>query len=276
MKKATLAMLILTVLFCFISCAGTGETQETIADTDTKESEVKESEIVTDSETDATTENKKPDKAPGEKIKIACVGDSITYGTGSGDVNTKSYPAQLAEILGTTEYEVKNFGKARAFMIDSRDYKDYKYTSDKAMAYKTTQEYQNSLKYDSDIVIICLGANDAYGSNKNKGVDQVKYYYESAIALAREYQALPSQPTVYFMTPPSRFDNSAFRTYVKDTVIPKLNEAAGVVDCEVIDLFSVTDGYAQSKNTTYFNKDGIHLAPTGYTLMAQTVQNAIK
>ncbi len=250
------------------------EAQEETKDTEMKETET-ETDIVTETETEAETANKLPDKKPGEKIKIACVGDSITYGTGSRDVNTKSYPAQLSAMLGTTEYEVKSFGKAKAFMIDSRDFTDYKYTSDKAMAYKTTQEYQNSLKYDSDIVIICLGANDAYGSNKNKSVDQVKYYYESAVALAREYQALPSKPIVYFMTPPSRFDNSAFRTYVKDTIIPKMKEAAGVVGCDVIDLFSVTDAYAQKKDTKYFNKDGIHLAPDGYTLMAQTVKSAI-
>ncbi len=273
MKKAFLAFFALVLLFCCSSCATDKPDADT--STDTIKAEVNETEMNTEKETEAETKNKLPQKNPGEKIKIACVGDSITYGTGSGNVNTMSYPAQLASILGTKDFEVKNFGKARAFMIDSRDYKDYKYTSDKAMAYKTTQEYQNSLNYDSDIVIICLGANDAYGSNKNKGVDQVRYYYESAIALAREYQALPSKPIVYFMTPPSRFDNSSFRTYVKDTIIPKLHEAAEVVGCDVIDLFTVTDSYAQSKNTNYFNKDGIHLAPSGYTLMAQTVQKAI-
>ena len=41
------------------------------------------------------------------KIKIACVGDSITAGVGSQ--NGQSYPTQLQALLGS-KYEVKNFG----------------------------------------------------------------------------------------------------------------------------------------------------------------------
>ncbi len=269
MKKFVLALLALTVLLCCISCASDSKDAQTTAGSD-----IQESEKATETEVETEKPSKLPVKAPGEKIKISCVGDSITYGTASGDIATKSYPAQLATLLGD-DFEVKNFGKARAFMIDNRDFKDYQYTSAKAMAYKTTQEYQNSLKYDADIVVICLGANDAYGSVKNKKVDQIKYYYESAIALAREYQNLPSKPIVYLMTPPSRFDNSSYRTYVKDQIIPKLNEAAGVVGCDVIDLFSITDPYAQARNKDCFHTDGIHLAPAGYKLMAQTVKKGI-
>lgn len=44
------------------------------------------------------------------KIKVACVGNSITYGTGIKDREHFSYPVQLQKMLGD-KYEVGNFGK---------------------------------------------------------------------------------------------------------------------------------------------------------------------
>ena len=47
-----------------------------------------------------------------QRIKVACVGNSITYGTGLADRATQSYPVQLQKLLGE-HYEVENFGEAR-------------------------------------------------------------------------------------------------------------------------------------------------------------------
>ena len=48
-----------------------------------------------------------------QRIKVACVGNSITYGTGLADRATQSYPVQLQKLLGE-HYEVENFGKPGA------------------------------------------------------------------------------------------------------------------------------------------------------------------
>ena len=45
-----------------------------------------------------------------EKIRVACVGNSITYGSGIKNRDKDSYPAQLQRLLGD-EYEVVNFGR---------------------------------------------------------------------------------------------------------------------------------------------------------------------
>ena len=42
------------------------------------------------------------------KVKVACVGDSITAGSGVKEPE-KKYPFQLGRLLGA-DYEVKNFG----------------------------------------------------------------------------------------------------------------------------------------------------------------------
>ena len=41
-----------------------------------------------------------------QRIKVACVGNSITYGTGLADRATQSYPVQLQKLLGE-HYEVE-------------------------------------------------------------------------------------------------------------------------------------------------------------------------
>ena len=43
------------------------------------------------------------------KVKVTCVGNSITYGYGLANPKTDSYPSQLQQLLGE-EYEVGNFG----------------------------------------------------------------------------------------------------------------------------------------------------------------------
>src|SRR4051795_12206778 len=58
-------------------------------------------------------------------IRVACVGDSITYGYGIKDREHNSYPAQLGVLLGK-RWEVRNFGinGATALKEGTRSYSD--------------------------------------------------------------------------------------------------------------------------------------------------------
>ena len=49
-------------------------------------------------------------------VKVACVGNSITYGYGIADRETNSYPAQLQRMLGDGSL-VGNFGKSGATLL---------------------------------------------------------------------------------------------------------------------------------------------------------------
>lgn len=55
-----------------------------------------------------------------EKTRVACVGDSITYGAGIADRDRDSYPAQLASMLGD-KWVVKNFGHSGATLLKNGD-----------------------------------------------------------------------------------------------------------------------------------------------------------
>ena len=81
-------------------------------------------------------------------IKVACVGDSVTYGYGISDKEHDSYPAQLQQMLGDG-YEVRNFGHNGATLLRHGH-----------RPYNTLEEYGQALEYKADIVIIHLGLND--------------------------------------------------------------------------------------------------------------------
>lgn len=81
-------------------------------------------------------------------IRIACVGDSITYGAGIEERAKNSYPAQLQNLLGD-RYQVENFGVSGRTLLKQGD-----------KPYWDEPAYQNALKLKPDMVIIKLGTND--------------------------------------------------------------------------------------------------------------------
>ncbi len=83
-----------------------------------------------------------------DKIKIACIGNSVTYGYGIEDRDKESYPAQLQEMLGD-KYSVKNFGHSGATLLKKGHNPYYK-----------TDEFFNALQFSPDIAVIHLGLND--------------------------------------------------------------------------------------------------------------------
>lgn len=110
------------------------------------------------------------------KIKIACVGDSITFGAGVAERAKNCYPAQLDVLLGD-DYEVKNFGVSGATMLEKGD-----------KPYMKTKAYKSSLAFQPDIVIIKLGTNDSKPQNwKHKDS-----FSESTKKLISSYQKLTS------------------------------------------------------------------------------------
>lgn len=82
------------------------------------------------------------------KVKVACVGNSITYGYGTENPLTDSYPAQLQVLLGE-EYEVGNFGLSGATLL-RRGHRPY----------VETDEFKKALAFKGDMVVIHLGVND--------------------------------------------------------------------------------------------------------------------
>ncbi|MGN6181882.1 MAG: GDSL-type esterase/lipase family protein [Mucilaginibacter sp.] len=88
--------------------------------------------------------------ASGEQhsIKVACAGNSVTFGFGIADRETNCYPAQLQSMLGKG-YAVANFGHSGATLLRKGH-----------NPYAKTAEFTKLIQYRADIVIIDLGLND--------------------------------------------------------------------------------------------------------------------
>ena len=93
----------------------------------------------------------------GDKVKVACVGDSITYGYGLAEREAECYPARLRELLDAKhpgEYEVRNFGNSgRGIYLDSMRGREKR-------GYRWMKEHAAALAWKPDIVICNLGIND--------------------------------------------------------------------------------------------------------------------
>ncbi|WP_097076178.1 GDSL-type esterase/lipase family protein [Pseudobutyrivibrio ruminis] len=197
-----------------------------------------------------------------ERIKISCVGDSLTYGSGVLKTrDTDAYPAQLQIKMGT-DHLVSNFGLRNATASASGD-----------LPYVESEEYQQSLKSKPDIVVLMLGTNDTKTYNWNASD------YETGLKeLVESYQQLDTKPTVYLMRSPYCYslDGSDVAEYDIQPVVVS-DELGGIVEkvaaetgVEVIDLYEITEGQDE------LYTDGIHFNAKGYELIADEVYSNLK
>lgn len=188
-------------------------------------------------------------------VRIACVGDSITYGAGVENRETNCYPAKLNLMLGN-RFLVQNFGRSGATVSTSGD-----------LPYWTTEEYRQATDSDPDVVIIQLGTNDTKPQNW-KGKDEFKRDYR---AFCDHFRTLKSKPKIWACLPvPVYGDQWGINA-------PKLEEALEciqeVTDREKIPVIDLND--ALSGHPDFF-PDKIHPNAAGAELMAKTVFQAIR
>ena len=108
------------------------------------------------------------------QTKVACVGNSITYGLKLENREKDAYPFQLQEMLGA-DFVVGNFGKSGATLLR----KGHK-------PYVCQQEYQDALAFAADIVVIHLGINDTDPRNWPNYRDDFIGDYHALINAFRE------------------------------------------------------------------------------------------
>lgn len=94
-----------------------------------------------------------------KRIRIACLGDSITAGYGLSDPLNNSYPAVLQQLLGGSYY-VRNFGANGATVLHNSP-----------ASYIMTEEWFNARDFAPDIIVSELGANDLIPGNIDRFED---------------------------------------------------------------------------------------------------------
>lgn len=191
-----------------------------------------------------------------EKIRIACVGDSITFGAGVENRKENNYPLQLEKILGE-KYQVINCGVSGRTLLKKGDHPIWK-----------EKAYQKAKDFKPNIVVIKLGTNDTKPQNW-KYKDEFK---NDLIAMVKDFQSLESKPAVYLCKPVPVYQSrwGINEEGVVKGVIPIVEEVAKELNLEVIDL------YAALSNKPKMFPDKIHPNAAGAKVMAETVAKAVK
>lgn len=203
--------------------------------------------------------------------RIACIGDSLTWGFSLVDPWRQSYPALLGEMLGP-EYEVRNFGCNGASVGFDAD-----------LPYAETRAYQASLAWEPDIVLLMLGSNDA--NPRDWGADPGARGLDSAAAaeafrrdycrIVAAYRALPSRPRIILIAPIRIFRVMGWTFMdlspetMEEQIRPSIRAIAAESGLELLDLVDLfTD--------PQYCADGVHPQSTGTRLLAQAIYRGVK
>ena len=191
-----------------------------------------------------------------EKIRVACVGDSITFGARVKDRGKNSYPAQLQTLLGE-KYKVNNYGVSGRTLLKKGDNPIWRHKA-----------YKNAIAFNPNIVIIKLGTNDTKPQNwKHKD-----HFKNDLIAMVKQFQNLAAKPKVYLCKPVPAYQTrwGINDKTILEGVIPIVEVVAKEMKLEVIDL------YTALSNKKEMFPDKIHPNAQGATVMAETIAKVIK
>ena len=190
--------------------------------------------------------------------RVACIGDSITWGFTLLNPWRQSYPALLQEKLGP-EYEVRNFG-----------YNDAAVRFDADTPYVSKRVYQESLKWHPDIVLLMLGTNDTKTRNWDPDVFRRDYR-----RIVESYQTLPSAPRIVLIAPIRIFHVlgkpilGVHPETMEEGVRPAIREIAAGTGLEIVDL---RDLFVDSR----YCRDGVHPQRLGARLLADAIYSGIR
>ncbi len=199
-----------------------------------------------------------PALATGESppVRIACVGNSITYGLRIEDREQHSYPAVLQRLTGDNAV-VLNAGVSGTTLLKQGDY-----------PYWTTAAFREATDFEPDLVIIKLGTNDTRFRNWGQH-DALANDLRELIA---HFAKRPSAPRIWVCLPVPMY--GAFRALndrtLRRDIIPVIRQVAQEEGVPIIDLYEALDGAPE-----YF-PDGIHPNADGAEQIARTVWEHIR
>lgn len=189
-------------------------------------------------------------------VRVACVGDSITFGSGVEDREKNAYPAVLGRLLGDG-FEVRNFGVSGATAQNRGD-----------KPYSSLDAYKDVAAFDPQVVVLKLGTNDS----KPRNWHGAEWYETDLQALVTHFQEMPQKPKVFLCTPaPVHKDAFGIREIVvRDEIVPAVRKVAERTEVPVVDL------YAALKDSADAFPDGVHPNAAGAKIIAETVAEAIR
>ena len=180
-------------------------------------------------------------------IRVACVGDSLTAGTG--------YPLDLWALLGSN-YVVGNLGVGGTTVSLTSN-----------SSYMDQAAFQVAEHFEPNIVIIMLGTNDANVNYSETNANFVNDY----VQLIKVFESLASKPKIWIVEPPPVFNNSAGISpqLYNESVLPNIKAVAAQTHLPTI------DANTPLIHRPNFFEDGVHPNSDGAAVIAFTIYRAI-
>lgn len=166
-------------------------------------------------------------------VKVACIGDSITFGSGVVNREKNSFPVKLGVLLGEG-YDVQNFGVSGTTLLLKGD-----------IPYIKTDRFKAMMEFQPDVVFIKLGTNDSKIQNRAH-IKDFKSDYETL--LDSIYKVSP-ECRVVALTPvkahnyPDTIGITA--DYISNVIVGEVQKVAFDNNLEVINLHPMFYNYVE-------------------------------
>lgn len=203
----------------------------------------------------------RPAEADPNKERVACIGDSITFGHAVAFTrDTQSYPAYLEDDLGDG-YQVINYGYSGKTLQDEGD-----------EPYSESGFLDQAIAAKASTYIVMLGTNDSKPFNW----DAARYERELE-ALVDKLAALDWDHEVVLMDPPKAFPEGegkgpAFSIdddVIRDEIKPIVERVASEHGLRVVDLYTFTEDHPE------WFADGIHPNAEGNKAIADYIYEQV-
>lgn len=194
----------------------------------------------------------------GKPIRVACIGNSVTYGYGHQSPQETSYPTRLGEMLGEG-YEVRNFGHSGATLL-FRGHRPY----------IQQQAWHDALAFAPDKAIIHLGLNDTDPRNWPNYRDE---FIPNYLAIIDSLRAVNPKVEVWVcrMTPIFH-GHRRFKSGTRDwhaQIQQAIEEVALLADVHLVDL------HGPLYHRPDLFADALHPDAEGAMILAETVYAAM-
>lgn len=189
------------------------------------------------------------------QIRVACVGNSITYGYGIKNRDSLSYPARLQQMMGD-KFIVHNYGVSGRTLLKKGD-----------KPYWNESAFQAARDWQPNLVIIMLGTNDTKAQNWQYASEFESDYRD----LLEAFKNLPSKPEIWAALPVPVFQT---RYGIRDSVLklelPMIKKVARREGVHLLNLYKAMKPYGQD----FF--DGVHPDQTGAYFLARAVLEGLR
>ena len=201
--------------------------------------------------------------AEAEPLRIACCGDSITFGTCAAEAvkggytyakENYFYPTAMQKLYGT-EAVVGNFGYPGSNISTSYN------------RYLNSCVYASLVEFDPDIIVLALGTNNA--ALMPNGKNQMIINYRNML---KDMNKRFPDAKIIMTTALYRWDNPDRTKQVDQFIIPIQKQMADEFD--FVYLYDAFMEYKPYGTATYY-KDKLHPNNTGYQKLAEVMKKGV-